>query len=231
MNTVLSIILLSILACIKFSLYILIIYYASNNIVIPNYLLNLIYSVSYNSIYYYSKLQLQFIKTRNNALIYAKTVPFLNNLLTYFKPDKSIYTYTIINDHFSICSKHDREKNIDYKIIINEILDYEEKKNIESSNIEEANYKFIMTEITINNKKIVIQFKTDKYNYLIVNNGLDSEFIRYFLKTHYSEMIRDLEIEKYTIKIIDHNVNIVEFDETKMLYIEKNEYSILTSDK
>jgi len=231
MNTILSIILLSILACIKFSLYILIIYYASNNIVIPNYLLNLIYSVSYNSIYYYSKLQLQFIKTRNNALTYAKTVPFLNNLLTYFKPDKSIYTYTIINDHFSICSKHDREKNIDYKIIINEILDYEEKKNIESSNIEEANYKFIMTEITINNKKIVIQFKTDKYNYLIVNNGLDSEFIRYFLKTHYSEMIRDLEIEKYTIKIIDHNVNIVEFDETKMLYIEKNEYSILTSDK
>jgi hypothetical protein len=56
-------------------------------------------------------------------------------------------------------------------------------------------------------------------------------FIEYFLKTHYSEMVKDLEIKNYTIKIIDHNVNIVEFDETKILYIEKNEYSILTQDK
>ena len=218
------------LALTKISLFFVLIYYNKYGTV-PIYLLDLLYDISYNSIYYYSKLQLRFMKTRNNALTYAKTMPFLNNLLTYFKTDKSIYTYTTINEHFSICTKHDREKNIDYKIIINEILNDEEKKNIESSNIEEANYKFIMTEITIHDKKFVIQFKTDKYNYLIVNNGLDSEFIEYFLKTHYSEMIKDLEIKKYTIKIIDHNVNIVEFDETKMLYIEKNEYSILTQDK
>ena len=231
MNTFLLLVLLSLKICVKTCLIITLIYYSSNNIVIPNYLLDLLYSISYNSIYYYSKLQLKIMKTRNNSLSYAKTIPFLNNLLTYFKPDKSIYTYTTINEHFSICSKHDREKNIDYKIIINEILNDEEKKNIESSNIEEANYKFIMTEITIHNKKFVIQFKTDKYNYLIVNNGLDSVFIEYFLKTHYSEMVKDLEIKNYTIKIIDHNVNIVEFDETKILYIEKNEYSILTQDK
>lgn len=231
MNIIISIALLSTVVCIKTCLVIALIYYSSNNIVIPNYLLDLLYSISYNSIYYYSKLQLKIMKSRNNALTYAKTMPFFNNLLTYFKPDKSIYTYTTINEHFSICSKHDREKNIDYKIIINEILNNEEKKNIESSNIEEADYKFIMTEITITDKKFIIHFRNDKYNYLIVNNGLDSEFIEYFLKTHYSEMIKDLEIKKYTIKIIDHNVNIVEFDETKMLYIEKNEYSILTQDK
>lgn len=219
--------LLLVLSFTKISLFFFIIYYNKYG-TIPKYLLDLLCGMSYNSIYYYSKLQLQFMKTRNNTLTYAKSVPFLNNLLTYFKPDKSIYTYTTINEHFSICSKHDREKNIDYKIIINEILNDEEKKNIESSNIEEANYKFIMTEITIDNKKFVIQFKTDKYNYLIINNGLDSEFIKYFLKTHYSEMVKDLEIKNYTIKIIDNNVNIVEFDETKMLYIEKNEYNILT---
>ncbi len=232
MNIIISIALLSTVACIKLCLYIAIIYYISkNNITIPDYLLNLIYSLSYNSIYYYSKLQLGFMKTKNNVIKYVKSISFLNNLLTFTKENNSIYTYTIINDHLSICSKYDREKNMYHKIIINFIPDNEEKKNIESSNIEEANYKFIMTEITIDNKKFVIQFTTDKYNYLIVTNGLDSEFIKYFLKTHYSEMIRNLEIEKYTIKIIDHNVNIVEFDNSKMLYIEKDDYNILTSDK
>ena len=212
-------------------IYFNLIYYKKYGI-IPNYLLNLSYSISYNSIYYYSKLQLGFIKTQNIITNYAKSVPFLNNLLTYFNPEKSIYTYTIINEHFAICSKHNREKNMDYKIIINEILNDEEKKNIENSVIEEANYKFIMTEIIIADKKFIIHFTTDKYNYLIINNGLDSEFIVYFLKTHYNEFIKDLDlvVEKYTIKIIDHNVNIVEFDNTKLLCIEKDDY-IITENK
>jgi len=84
-----------------------------------------------------------------------------------------------------------------------------------------------MTEITIHDKKFVIHFTSNKYNYLIVNNKLDRDFINYFLKTHYNIFIKDLEIENYTIKIIDHNVNIVEFDNTKSLLVNKTEYEIL----
>jgi hypothetical protein len=231
MNKFLLIALLSMSVCIKLCLFIAIIYYSSNNIIIPNYLLNILYNVSHKSIYYYSKLQLGFIKTKNNITIYAKSVPVLNNLLTYMNTDNTIYTYTNVNNNLTICSKYYREKNMFHKIIINFTPDNEEKKNIETSNIEEADYKFIMTEITIGDKKFVIHFTTDKYNYLMVTNGFDSEFIGYFLKTHYSEMIKDLEIEKYRIKIIDHNVNIIEFDNTQLLYIDKNDYNILTDNK
>jgi hypothetical protein len=192
---------------------------------IPDYLLNL----SYKTIYYYSKLQFSFIKTQNTITSYVKSVPFLNNLLTYVKPDTNsdIYTYTNVSSSLTICSKYDEEVNLDYKLILHYNPDSEKIKYIESLKIEQSDYKFIMTEITIDDKKFVVHFTNDNYNYLIVENKLDKYFINYFLKTHYNDLVKDLEIENYSIKIIDHNVNIVEFDNTKSLLINKTDYEIL----
>ena len=226
MNQILSIFLLSILVSMKACLFIGIIYYSSTNKTITNYLLTLSYNISYNSIYYYSKLQLGFIKTKNNITNYVKSVPVLNNLLTYMNYKKC--TFTSINDKFIICNKFNEEHNLDYKIIIrfNKILDWE-YKYYESLEHKQANYKFIMTEITIDDKKFLIYFTTNDYNYLIVNNNIDKYFIDYFLKTHYNELVKDLEIEKYTIRVVDHNVNVTEFDNTKTLIIKETEYLII----
>lgn len=221
----LEITLLSMTICIKICLYITIIYYASNNIVIPSYLLNLSYNLSYNSIYYYSKLQLGFIKTQNIITNYVKSVPFLNNLLTYMKYKKC--TFTEINDRLAICNKFNEDHNLDYKIIINFKMKDWEYEYYEFLQHKQADYKFIMTEITIDDSKFLIHFTTDKYNYLIVNNNIDKYFINYFVKTHYSELVKDLEIEKYTIRIVDHNVNIIEFDSSKTLVIKETEYVII----
>ena len=229
MNQFLLIALLSMSVCIKLCLIIAIIYYSSNNIIIPDYLLNVLYNVSYKSIYYYSKIQLRFIKTKNTISTYVESVPFLSNLLTYIKPytNVDIYTYTLVNSNLTICSKFIEEQNLDYKIILHYEPTSEKKKHIESLEYNQANYKFIMTEITIDDKKFLIYFTTDKYNYLIVNNNIDKYFINYFLKTHYSELVKDLEIEKYIIRIVDHNVNIIEFDNTKTLIIKEREYLII----
>jgi len=199
---------------------------------IPNYLLNISYNLSYNSIYYYSKLQLRFMKTTNNITKYIKTTPCLNNLLNYINQndDKNIYSYTNINHYLTICSKFNEEENLDYKLILHYNPVYEKKIYLESLKVEQADYKFIMTEITINNINISIHFTTEKYNYLIVYNKLNNIFIMYFLKTHYTDFVKDLsdsEIENYKIKIIDHNVNVVEFDSTKSLIINKTGYEIL----
>ena len=232
MNTFLSFALLSMYICVKTCLFITIIYYSSNNIQISNYLLNLLYNLSYNSIYYYSKLQLEFMKTTNNITKYIKTTPCLNNLLKYINQndDKNIYTYTNINNYLTICSKFIQEENLDYKLILHYNPDYEKKTYLESLKVEQSDYKFIMTEITINNTNISVHFTTEKYNYLIVYNKLNNIFIMYFLKTHYTDFVKDLsdsEIENYKIKIIDHNVNVVEFDNTKSLIINKTGYEIL----
>ena len=229
MNKILSILLLSILLSMKTCLFIGIIYYSSKNKTITNYLLKLTYKASYVTIYYYSKLQLSFIKTQKNITSYAKSVPVLNNLLTYMKPDTNsdIYTYTNIHNDLTICSKFNEEQNLDYKLILHYKPDDEKIKYLESLKIEQADYKFIMTEISIADKKIVVHFTTDKYNYLIVHNKLDKDFISYFLKTHYIELIKDLELENYIIKIIDDNVNVVEFGNTRSLLINKTGYEIL----
>lgn len=230
MNTILSIVLLSILTCIKVCLVIALIYYSRNSEAIPNYLLNFVYSISYNSIYYYSKLQMGFMKTQKTVTNYVKSVPFLNNLLTHINHKKC--TFTNINDKLIICNKFNEEHNLDYKIIINfnKILDWE-YTYYELLHHDQADYKFIMTEIVIDDRKCLIYFTTINYNYLIVNNNIDNYFIDYFLKTHYNDFYKELNctsiIEKYTIRIVDHNANIVEFDSSKTLIIKKTEYVII----
>jgi hypothetical protein len=228
MNIFLLAILFSTLAITKLYLFFAFVYYKKYGVV-PSYLLNLSYNLSYSSIYYYSKLQLGFMKTQNTITTYVKSVPFLNNLLTYVKPESNldIYTYTNVNDDLTICNKHNREKNINHKIILHYNPDIEKIKYIESLKLEQTDYKFIMTEITIDDKKFVVHFTTDKYNYLIEHNKLDKHFIYFFLKTYYNDVVKDLEIENYNIKIIDHNVNIVEFDNSKTLFINKTDYEIL----
>ena len=216
--------LFSTLVFIKIYLFFAYIYYKKYG-TIPIYLLNLSYNVSYGTIYYYSKLQLNFMKTQNVITNYVKSVPLLNNLLTYINYKKC--TFTEINDRLIICNKFNEDHNLDYKIIIRFKMKDWEYDYYECLQHKQADYKFIMTEITIDDKKFLIYFTTDKYNYLIVNNNIDKYFIDYFLKTHYNELVKDLEIEKYTIRIVDHNVNIIEFDSSKTLIIKETEYVII----
>jgi hypothetical protein len=221
----------SIFLFVKIYLFFTFIYYKKYG-TIPNCLLIISCNLSYNSIYYYSKLQLEFMKTTNNITKYIKTTPCLNNLLNYINQNnnKNIYTYININNYLTICSKFNQEENLDYKLILHYNPDYEKKNYLESLKVEEADYKFIMTEITINNKNISVHFTNEKYNYLIVYNKFDKNFINYFLKTHYTDFVKDLsdsEIENYKIKIIDHNVNVVELDNTNFLIINKTGYEIL----
>ena len=224
MNYFFCALLFSSLILTKTYLFFAFIYYKKHG-KIPLYLLNM----SYSSIYYYSKLQLRFMKTRNIIKPYVKSVPFLTNLLMCIKPDTNvdIYTYTIVNDDLTICNKYNREKNSNLKIVLHYIPNDEKKNYIESLHHEHCDYKFIMTEITIEDKKFVVHFSNDNYNYLIEYNKLNKNFMIYFLKTHYNDLVKDLEIENYTIKIIDHNVNIVEFGNTHTLLINKTGYEIL----
>ena len=87
MNFFLLAIIFSTLAFTKIYLFFAFIYYKKIDTV-PSYLLNL----SYNSVYYYSKLQLSLINTQNTVTSYVKSVPFLNNLLTYINYKKCTFT-------------------------------------------------------------------------------------------------------------------------------------------
>ena len=131
-----------------------------------------------------------------------------------------------------ICKKNE------WQHILEELVHYkpddEKKTYIESLKVEQADYKFIMTELIINNNKFLINFISKTYSYLIVDNKLDKKFINYFLKTHHTNFVKDLsdsEIENYKIIIIDHNANVVEFDNTEILIVNKTGYEILEINK
>jgi len=81
--------------------------------------------------------------------------------------DKNIYNYININNDLTICIKFNEEQNLYYKLILHYNPDYAKKTYLESLKVEQADYKFIMTEITINNNNISIHFTNEKYNYLI----------------------------------------------------------------
>ncbi len=156
-----------------------------------NFFLKYLMRMSYTSIYYYSKLQLGYIKSKKLIKEYIETKPLL---------------LTFVNKYIT---------GEDSSISLGE----------------PANYKFVMTEICINDKCIPVNFVTDHYNYLMVNTLIDSNFIKLLLKTHYSSSFDNLSeidmIDRYTIKIIDNNINIVNFDNTQKLLINKNDYLIL----
>jgi len=93
-----------------------------------------------------------------------------------------------------------------------------------------ADVRFLLSEVEINDKTIKVDFKTDNYNYYIVNNIINHKFLEYFLKKyHPCEIIEFHEFEKpfkdMKLKILDHNVEKQEFDLKHVLKINKGDYS------
>ena len=125
---------------------------------------------------------------------------------------------------FIIWMDNDENNNMLHKIIDN--------TSENESDYEHVLYKFINTEIIINDtKKFNIHFKTEKYNYLMKDNVINKDFIIYFLNKHYKEQLgamnhEELNNMKYKIKIIDHNVNLIELENDKVLKFNKHDYEI-----
>jgi len=88
---------------------------------------------------------------------------------------------------------------------------------------DETSYRFVLIEVKHGDTTTKLNFDHAKTTYYVVNNEFDSTVIRYLLKTGL-----DIELpEQYTVCILDHNVNRIEFDETKVLRLNKNDYEVL----
>ena len=212
---------------------------------------NTMINISYFCIYYFSKIQMVFIKIINNLTINYNDLlikyPILpNNInkinhffikneeLEYINNGEIIYTKSI-KDLLQNYKKKDKNIENNFNIII-----YTDNKNKNKKifndipfcyNCEETNYKFILVEIMINNEIIKVDFKTNEYNYMIVDNVINKNFIIYFLKKHYKKFVNTVlyyggNLEKYSLKILDQNVNQVVLDKNNCLTIKNNNYEL-----
>lgn len=165
----------------------------------------------FNDIYKKNIQQNQIYKI-NDDVIHIKC--YTNDSETYFEEDnKSIYLFS------------DNEKAIENKCINRVIL----RSQPFSTKYEVSNIKFILVEVTINDKTYKIDLKTDTYNYYIVDNILDLKFFKYFLNNYNicNLYVEDrVKLDKLKIKIIDHNINTREFEisDDKFIIIKKDDY-------
>ena len=102
-------------------------------------------------------------------------------------------------------------------------LFFEETYNYKLSDI-----KFILVELIVKEKKYKIDLLTKTQNFYIIDNILDKNFFLYYLKNIHKDKI-DLIENEFKVKIIDHNVNVVEinFQDKNSIILGEKDYKII----
>jgi len=219
----------------------------------PNEYNNYIISLSYNFIFIYSKIQLITMKVSKGFQKYIdslkKKYPILPRLFisvgetteyVEFIKDGEIFLKTTIdnfnkintsiyNFDFILLTRID-EGNIKNKSIYYSLPD---DKDISVPDLK-SNLNLIMVEIMIQDSSILVHFKNDVYNYLIDGNIFDCSFLIYFLKTHYKDEYKKLNMEylcerNIKMKIIDGNVNKYEIEMFNKIKINQNDFIVIKS--
>jgi len=72
-------------------------------------------------------------------------------------------------------------------------------------------------------KTIKIDFcdENKDYNFLVIGNAFDKKFLTYFMKKYYEIDVK----EKYLLKILDNNVNTLQFSESDIMKLDENNIS------
>jgi len=209
----------------------------------------LIIKISYNLLYYFSVCQIQVNKIKimlepyekkfmdylkaNNIIVEIKT-----QILNIIDKNGNIITKLVISDKTHTL-------NLFEQILVSDSVSGAElsDKNIETGcvnkiYIERAaitkdtklDYKvskinFMMVELEHKNEKYILELKNDEHNYYIVNNCLNQNFFKYFLKNVLKVEINENNFD-YKVTIIDHNVNFITLLPEQFIIINENDYSI-----
>lgn len=186
---------------------------------------NLFVNISYNSIYYCSKCQIFFMNIRNGLDLFIEENPLLskikngiNKLHIYSKKlDNNVEYYS----DYGFCVYNYNDNNI-----INKQLFYE---NSDHKINEKSDIKFMLIEFKNGDNTYKIDLKTDKFNYYLVGNKFTKNFFIFYIKTHINKNSEFSDDNNYTLKFIDHDVNMVGIDFThndESILLEKNGYKI-----
>ena len=198
-------------------------------------------------IYVYSKCQIVYTKLQHKINDFIETNPrvkkFIKDIYKTGTSDLEIeyivnstvsakYTKTqslssATGDSFFIYSDLTNDKRVNKKIMQSEV----------DFNYTISNIQFIMVEcnfeLNSDTKSYKVLLKSELYNYYVINNRLDKKFFKYYLRNHTDLVWSEEEmkkIDKFSVKIIDQDVNVETFDITdqKYIIIEENNYSYKT---
>jgi hypothetical protein len=204
---------------------------------------NFMFTLSYSTIYYFSKLQIFFVNMNTNINNIIENNPNLlkikqkfgsilsskqesQQVTRYFVKKNKLYHLSDTRDSqpdFMILSWLSNDKKCANKKII-----YNREDDILM--IDSSDIKFLLIEFTVgNNRAFKIDLKTEEYNYYIIGNKFTKDFFIFYIN-HYLQFNIDIkDTDKCSIKLIDHDVNKLELDFTdknESILLEKNGYKL-----
>jgi hypothetical protein len=94
-----------------------------------------------------------------------------------------------------------------------------------------SNIKFIACYVKYYDNGYTLELCKDNTNYYIVGNVINCDFIKYYLKNILNVTIDSNIPFKYTLEIMDHNVNMIYLSETDEIIIQKEDYVVNNSEK
>jgi len=214
---------------------------------------SLLVSISYNGIYYYSKLQILCNKIKNKLNLLIETNPQLKKMLHDIYTAKNKQMKII---HFNNGVIHMKKITNDTVKLFDDLLDSDNNKNAlyiladyENGNTnylvsprqdcfltyEKSNIKFLLVELQLKNLHFKIDLKTETENYYIVSNTLDKVFFLYYMFNYSHNFTGQLtyqelssQIEQACVTIIDSNVNkfVIHLSKNESITIDKDKYIV-----
>ena len=209
----------------------------------PDEFKNFMVSLSYNVIYIYSKAQILFMKYNKKINEIIESNPSLLKIKNDFNLLIQSTKYRVNKLEFIKNGNLIENKSTDYDFAIYSDLKINticENKKIFQNNqqltedYEISNIQFMLIELLVGEKKTFkITLKNEKYNFYVVGNILSKDFFTYYLKNIHADKFdlteESIKEDKITIKIIDHDVNKIEFyltDKNEHIIIEKTSYKL-----
>ena len=196
-------------------------------------------TASFNAVYAFSVIQIKikqvqrYILNANPRLsklleTYNKTR--IKNTIDFILDGKVIFSTTILTPDI------DHPKNYDF-IIYSDCKSKNKKLLTEVSVDENYDYEmsdiqFMLVELKIGNNTYKIDLKSDNYNFYVVGNCFTKNFFVYYLTEILKPTQQFDNDNKFNIKIIDHDVNPIEFeftDKNESIMLEKNGYKLLNT--
>lgn len=207
----------------------------------PNEFRNVVINMSYNFIYFYSKLQIMIMKYNTKLNIFIESNPsllkFKNDVINILNKNTNVD----VNQNLYIKNGLSYNKKIaefDFYIIndfnTNKIkLCYD---NTADEIFVDTTFKFILFEFLVSKNTsdeintYRIDLKTDSFNYYVVDNKFTKSFFIFYVNYYLKVPLTVNESDVCTIRIIDHEINKVEYQITnknETLLFEKNNYKLL----
>lgn len=214
---------------------------------------NCLMKVSYCGVYGFTKIQMKVMQTSkfiaskyNNFLLnYPSIKKTINKFCDFFVKTQDV---EYINDGTVIetsskkwllqnYKKIEPSENSIYKMTIytnginKKVLSHVPFEETHY-NCEKTSYNFVLIEILIYSEIKKIDLTTDDYNYMLVDNVINKDFVIYLLKTHYPKFVKIVNyyysgnLDNYQITILDQDVNKIVLNKYNYLTLKKDSYKI-----